>query len=405
MAYIFNKLFEVLFSLILFYTVVWLSAIECAKILQRKILQQCAYLLEKRTLRLGLRFIVFLDEKLRIGHGVFAVAGKGDRDCVANPIRNLLHVVQVFCPRGEPTDATPLWFDVNVRFVVLTLAVDEHEPAPVEVPRVVRQVEQSRVVEGGVGFLVHVRMPVFVVDGFGRFVGETRKERRMGKVERVSVDFKLLADGLADLILYVFVGIDEFRGEDLLRLGILVDVDKLSVLREGTRMKVEDGSTTGTSSEAEALFCEVQQDVNLGAANDLIANESSAVRRNTARVFSDFLKVRLRTVQLLRPKLQRFPLGCETLFPRTECGKVHNYANPHNQHQPCPHPVVLRLRNLTMTTLGNLHFPGFPIAGTFLPLAYARFAHCPHNLEGRCPRILFRFFHTAAGLRRNRINR
>lgn len=74
------------------------------------------------------------------------------------------------------------------------MTVDKDEPSPLEIGTVIGQIQERRVVEGRVGLLVDMEMPVLVVDGLGRSRGDPREKGRVREVQAGFRDTKVFGN-------------------------------------------------------------------------------------------------------------------------------------------------------------------------------------------------------------------
>lgn len=137
-----------------------------------------------------------------IGYGAPGVAGEGDREGVTAAGRDPLHVVDVLSPGCEHGDPASPWFHRTVQPV----PVHEDEPAALELVPVIAQVEERSEVERLVGLLVHVRVPVLVVDRFGRLVRHLREEGRRREMDAAGLQLEMVHNSRFHLILGFPVG-------------------------------------------------------------------------------------------------------------------------------------------------------------------------------------------------------
>ena len=88
------------------------------------------------------------------------------------------------------------------------IILDKHKPSPCKISLVVDKIQEAGVVEGGVGLLVHVRVPVLVVHGLGRHPGQLREEGRVGEVQLGHVNVEMAGHGFFYTVLERKVLID-----------------------------------------------------------------------------------------------------------------------------------------------------------------------------------------------------
>lgn len=97
-------------------------------------------------------------------------------------VRYFLDVVQILGAGREYADSALSRLN-GVQCLVVLVAIFEDEPTAGKVFPEIAQIQQRCVVKRSVRFLVHMRMPIFVVHGFRCHIGNAREKRRMRQIQ------------------------------------------------------------------------------------------------------------------------------------------------------------------------------------------------------------------------------
>lgn len=173
----------------------------------------------------------------RVGDGELFIAGKWYGDSVSNSFLDFLDMMQILCARCEHTDAASLRLNGRIeRFIFGFILVNEYKSAALEVPLVIAQVEKWCVVKWAVRFFVDMRVPIFIVNRFGRTIVDAREKCGVRQVERMLIDCKFIANRLGDFSSNVSIRSQCIFIQESFSFSQFVNVDKWFVFGQGTRM-------------------------------------------------------------------------------------------------------------------------------------------------------------------------